>query len=522
MQKAAARAAFSWTIDSTRVNIGANRAASTFPEANMWNKCISVIALVAALTWIVRAQDAASVIGRASAAIGADRLRTVQYSATGFDFALGQAYNPSAAWPKFIDKSYTRAIDFQVPASRVERVRLQGENPPRGGGQQPIRGEQPQTQIIVVGANTPWVQQLEIWMMPHGFLRAAAANKASVTAQTLNGRRYNVVSFTGQNNAQVNGYINDQDLIERVETRIDNAALGDMLFEAVYSDYKDFGGVKFPTRMVQRQGGYPILDLTISDVQPNAPVTIQAPQGRGGAPAGAAGGAQTGGTPSEKLADGVYLILGGYASVAVDFKDYIVVIEGPQSEERANAIITEAKRLIPNKPIRYVVNTHHHFDHSSGLRAFVAEGATVVTHQVNRPYYEKLFSAPHTLNPDRLAQSPRKPAFETMTEKKVLTDGNRVVELHHLQGSGHNEGLIVAYLPKERILIEADAYNPPADLNAPMPAPPSPYTMNLMANIERLKLDPERIIAVHYPADGRIVTTAELRKAIGQRTPSSR
>ena len=237
---------------------------------------------------------------------------------------------------------------------------------------------------------------------------------------------------------------------------IDNPILGDMPFEAVYSDYKDFAGVKFPTRIVQRQGGHPIFDLTVADVQPNAPVTIQPPQGRGGAPAaaggGAAGGAQANAAPSEKLADGVYLILGGYASVAVEFKDHLAIVESGQSEARGEAVIAEAKRLVPNKPIRYVVNTHHHFDHSSGLRPLVAEGATVVTHQINKSFYERVFTAPRTLNPDRLARSPRKPTFETMTDRKVLTDGNQTLELHHLRGSGHNEGIIVAYLPKERIL----------------------------------------------------------------------
>ena len=122
------------------------------------------------------AQDAATVIGGASKALGVDTLKTVQYSATGFDFALGQAPNPSSPWPKFINKSYTRAVDFEKGASKVDRVRVQGENPPHGGGQQPIVGEQPQSQIIVVNASTPWAQELEIVMLPHGFLRAAAAN----------------------------------------------------------------------------------------------------------------------------------------------------------------------------------------------------------------------------------------------------------------------------------------------------------------------------------------------------------
>ena len=476
------------------------------------------IATFSVLPGVAAAQDAKAVLGDASNAMGVATLNTVEFSATGLDFVFGQAYNPSSPWPRFINKSYTRTIDFRIPASKVDRVRLQGENPPRGGGQQPVIGEQPQSQTIIVTANTPWVQQLEIWMMPHGFIRAATANNATVKAQSLNGKRYQVVTFTGQNKAQVNGYINDQHLVERVETLIDTAYLGDTLFEALYSDYKDVGGVKFPMKIVQRQGGFPIFDLNVTEVKPNAAVSIQAPQGRGGAPAGTtpAGGAAAAPVPTEKLADGIYLILGGYASVAVDFKDYIVVIEGPQSEQRATQIIDAAKRLIPGKPIRYVVNTHHHFDHSSGLRTFVAEGATVVTHEVNKPYYEKLFALPHTLAPDRLQQEKRAPTFETMTEKKVLTDGNRIIELHHLRGSGHNEGLIVAYFPKEKILVEADAFNPPPQ--PPTAAPPSisPYTANLAEHIDRLKLDVQRIIPIHYPADNRNVGPGELMKMVGR------
>ena len=303
---------------------------------------------------LAAAQDAKTVIAAASKAMGADTLNTIEFSGSGADFAVGQAYNGNSPWPKFIDKTYTRQIDFRVPSSKLDRIRMQGENPPRGGGQQPVRGEQPQNQTIVVNANTPWVQQLEIWMMPQGFLRAAAAagSGVSVKSQTVGGKKYTVVSFQGQNKAAVNGYINDQNMVERVETWIDNPVLGDMPFESAYSDYKDFGGVKFPMHIVQRQGGFPILDLTVSDVKPNAPVTIQAQGRAGGAPAAAAPASPTPGAPSEKLADGVYLILGGYASLAVDFKDYIVVIEGATNDERANAVIAEAKRLIPNKPIR--------------------------------------------------------------------------------------------------------------------------------------------------------------------------
>src|SRR5262244_3683460 len=298
----------------------------------MTKRCIAALAAGMLLSCTALAQDAKTVIDSASKAMGS--LKSVEYSGSGFDFAIGQNVNPTQPWPKFIDKTYKRTMNFETPAFRMERVRMQGENPPRGGGQQPVVGEQNQNQTTVVSANTPWVQQLELWMMPHGFLQAAAKNNATLATRTIGGKKYSVLTFTGQNKAKVNGYISDQNMVERVETWIDNAMLGDMLFDSTYTDYKDFSGVKFPTKIVQKQGDYPILDLTITDVKTNVPVNIQAPPPQ--APAAAA-------ATSEKLGEGVYLILGGYAALAVDFKDYIVVIEGPQSEERASAIISKTK-----------------------------------------------------------------------------------------------------------------------------------------------------------------------------------
>jgi glyoxylase-like metal-dependent hydrolase (beta-lactamase superfamily II) len=478
----------------------------------MQKTLLAGLAVAAVLVGSPSAQDAKAVVANASQAMGVSTLKTVQYSATGLDFALGQAPNPSSPWPKFINKSYSRTIDFEAPASRVERVRMQGENPPRGGGQQPIVGEQPVNQTIIVRADTPWVQQLEIVMMPHGFLRAAAAKNATVEAKTVGGKKFNVVTFTGDNKAKVNGYINDRNLVERVETWIDNAFFGDMAFEAIYSDYKDVGGAQFPMHIVQKQGGYPIFDLNVTDVKPNAPAAIQAPQGRGAAPAAAAAAATT---TSEPLGDGVYLILGGYAAIAIDMKDHILILETGQSEARGQAVIAEAKRLIPNKPVKYVVNTHSHVDHSSGLRAAVSEGATILTSQMNKPYLEKILAQPHTLNPDKAQQNGKKPIVEAVGEKKVLTDGVHTVELYHMQNFGHHDAMLLAYLPKEKVLLEADGYNPQAATATP-PSPASPFTLSLVDNIRRLKLDVQRIVPVHLPPDNRVVTMAELTKWVGR------
>jgi glyoxylase-like metal-dependent hydrolase (beta-lactamase superfamily II) len=480
--------------------------------AKKWIIALSLVTLVswAAFSW-ARAGDAKDVISSASKALGADNLKTIEFSGSGADFVLGQAANPNVPWPRFNDKTYTRVIDLEAPASRLQRIRTQGENPPRGGGQQPVVGEQNQTQVIAAGSPQAATLQDELMMtVPYSFLRAAAkAPDATVKSQSMGGKKYTVVSFTAMNKAPARGYINEQNMLEKVETKIDNTVLGDIPYEATFADYKDFGGVKFPTHIVQKQGGYPVLDLMVTDVKPNAPANIT-----GGPPPAAPPPAAT----SEKLGDGMYLILGGYAAIAADFKDYIVVVEGPQNDQRAEAIIAEAKRLIPNKPIRYVVNTHQHFDHAGGLRAFVAEGATVITHQINKPYYEKVWANPHTLVPDKLAQNPKKPKFETVAEKKILTDGTHTIELYHLTDFGHNDGMLIAYLPKEKVLLEADGFNPPPQAATRPPAAISPYTASLAANIQRLNLDVQRIIPVHYPADNRKVPVAELQVAVGKGT----
>ena len=221
----------------------------------------------------------------------------------------------------------------------------------------------------------------------------------------------------------------------------------------------------------------------------------------------------------DDLGGGFWLVTGGYGSVVANFKNYIVIIEGPQNEMRAEQIITEAKKLVPNKPIKYVINTHTHFDHSGGLRRFVAEGATIITNERNKGYYEMLFANPHTITPDKLSQmNPQpKPKIEYVGEKKVLTDGEHTIELYHVLNSMHSDNMMMAYLPKQKVLIEADEFNV---LN-PIPTAPVPnpnmYQVNLLANIERLHLHVNPIIPIHLsnPQERR-VSLQELKFAAGK------
>jgi glyoxylase-like metal-dependent hydrolase (beta-lactamase superfamily II) len=210
-------------------------------------------------------------------------------------------------------------------------------------------------------------------------------------------------------------------------------------------------------------------------------------------------------------ADGVFYITGGtHHSVAIEMKDHVIVVEAPLNDERALAVLAEVRTVIPNKPIRYVVVSHQHFDHSGGVRAAAGEGITLVTHEASKAFFERVITLPATVNPDHLAKSGKKAMVEGVRDRRVLSDGTRTVEIHHIAGSLHADDLLMVYLPKEKILIEADAYTPPAPNVAPM-TPPNPFTVNLVANITKQGLAVDQILPLH----GRIVPVAELLKAAG-------
>ena len=310
-----------------------------------------------------------------------------------------------------------------------------------------------------------------------------------------------IVSFTA-GKFKINGTIDNQNMVTRTETWIANPVLGDMPVETTYSGYKDFNGVKFPTMIVQKQGGYPVLDLAVTSVQPNVSLNLPVPEA-----------ARTTSLPpvtvtSQKLADGVWFLAGGsHNSVLVEYPNYLVMIEAPLDEARSMAVIAEAKTLAPNKPIKYLINTHHHFDHSGGMRAYVAEGATIITNEMNKDYYEQVWKIPRTLEPDRLAQNPKKPTFLTVKEKYTLADGGRSLEIYPLEGDTHNAGLMMVYMPKERVLVEADDFSWPAGTRAG----PRYHgnNVNLYRNIQRLKLDVNTIAPIH----GSVAPLSELQRA---------
>ena len=423
-------------------------------------KKLSVALLLSFAVTQVAGQDASAVLRRASAAIGADDVKTLRYTGSGTGYTFGQAFKPGGAWPKVNYPSFTRTFDYQNSAMSEDAVRNRAE--PQGGGGYPIAGDA--RAVVFASGKYAWnmagplpvprqgalEERLhELWTTPHGVIKAALANAGRVDGSTI------TFSIAGR---AIKASLNEQNLVEKVSFLSSSEVVGDYPIEISYSDYADFGGVKFPRRIVQTDDGHPTLEINISAVRPNAAVALAVPANVQNAPP----------PPPltvavEKLADGVwYLSTPNARSWLVEFNDHIVLVEGMTGEARSLAINAEIAKLVPNKPLRYVINTHAHYDHAGWLRTYVAQGVTVVTHELNKPFLEKAWARPRTIAPDQLSKSPKAALFETVSDKKVMTDGTQTIELYHMKGTSHNVGNMIVYMPRHGLVYWGDGYNPPA------------------------------------------------------------
>jgi glyoxylase-like metal-dependent hydrolase (beta-lactamase superfamily II) len=450
--------------------------------------------------------------------MGGNQLTSIRYSGDGTGFTFGQAYLPGTAWPKITVHSLTRSVDYATNSMRDEIVFSRAE--PRGGGGYPLTGQQRNDQYLSgeyawnvspTGPASVTSRSLidrahQLWITPHGVIKAALKEKARLSWIKENGRPIAVVSFSQPGRFSSKAFLNNQYLVERVESRFPDQVLGEVSSVTEYRGYQPFGPVQFPTQVKQTIGGHPVLELSVKEVTANAPVAFEVPE-----PVRAA----TERVTTEKVADGVWFIGGGsHNSVAIERSDHVLLVEAPLSDARAVPVMRQVKELVPGKPIRYVINTHAHFDHAGGVRAAVAEGATIVTQAANQKYFDRAFSTPARISPDALAKSGKKARFLTVADKLDLDDATRTVQVQRIEGGVHSGSFLLVYLPKERLLVEADAFTPGPPDAAPPPVP-NANNLNLIENIERLKLSVDRILPLH----GRVVPLGELYRVAG-RTPT--
>ena len=346
--------------------------------------------------------------------------------------------------------------------------------------------------------------------------RARAETLRSLGDETLDGKRSRVITFADSDGTQIGLYFDaDSGLLTRFDTMADNAVLGDAVTEILLSDYRDVpvgsGRVRLPARMITKVDGEVTLDLKYSVIEANT----GAPDEAFAAPADAQTipAAPTGAVTVTKLGENAYLLGGGsHHSLAVVFDDHVVVVEAPLNEERSLAVMAKIAETVPGKPIKYVVPTHYHFDHSGGLRTYIAKGVTVVTTPGNKAFVERLAVASHTIRPDSLSREPRRPIIETFTGKRVFSDGTHTLEVIDVGPSPHVAESVIAYLPAEKTVFVADLFTIP--VQGPFP-PVNPALVHFSDKLEALAVD------TIVPAHGRIGTMEDLKAALAVKMPQN-
>ena len=521
---------------------------------------IQLLALTALLANPLCAQELAPgyidpypVLQAASAAIGEDRLRCVSISGTAYSGMVGQQRlnGYEVDWPRGEPlRNYTRLIDWQNVGMLETFDREPGNNPASwkyGLGWQGGTAIQQQTrQEFMLNGNYAWHKdgedgapvaasqqdserwQLDMWLTPHGFLKAARLPGANPRATwrwelgemgrdgaTVNPEKVTIVSIDLLGKYRVDATINSQNLLQRIHTWVPDPVLGDTNYEHEFAnaDYIDIGnGIRFPTIWHHHTGwddnyqaqsinaGHNAFGGNQSDIRANVcPGELPVPPSVSNAEF-----VET--VEVNELAAGVYLLGGSsHNSVAVEFADYIAVVEAPLNERRNLAVIDRIVELIPGKPIRFLINTHQHHDHIGGLRTYMHIGATIITHWKNYDFYNKdvLNYAPRTLDPDMVSLWPPTELaegyqYETVRENYVLTDGNRNLNISYVHPLNHVEGMLVAYLPEERLLIEADLFDGPSPVNRnALSITPNQSHRSLYNHVQRLGLEVDTLVPIH-------------------------
>jgi len=486
-------------------------------------KPTSWLALLAAATFGACAQPTPErqIINDAAAALGGSEriqaVKTLAIEGEGTNGNLGQDMRPDLASQTFTVAGYRRLVDVAAGRARVEQTRTPNFTF--------FQGPAPQKQVQGIDGNVGYNvaangnatrvtnavvndRRAEIYRHPLTIVRAALDPAAKLTNPRTH-ENQSVVDITTADGLTFTLAIDSTTkLPTRVVSMGDNTNLGDVAVETSFADYQEVNGLQLPAHLTTKTDKY-----TTADIR----VTKQAVDGEVGdlaAPEAAASAAPITGPPPanvavEEVAKGIWFLAGqSHHSVLVEFRDHLTLFEAPQNDTRALAVIAKARELRPAKPLTHVVNSHHHFDHSGGIRAAVSEGLTVITSKGNAPFYEEAVGRPHTIAPDALARNPKPLKLETVDGEMVLKDDTMTVNLYQITDSPHAKTLLMTYFPRERLLVEADMYTP---------APVAPFAAALLENVKKRNLRVDRILPTH----GKIVLFSELVKAVPTTSSSS-
>ena len=446
------------------------------------------------------------------------KIDDVSVKFSGINYARNQSHSPDTAYFKGTIDGWL-LLDSKSNRMKIEQASTSPGFKFQGG--QIMKGEKGLALDLTAKTATPFtnangIANISRARFPHILLLTAldrAATLRSLGQDDFNGKKQNVITFATSDGTQFTMYFDAAtNLLTKLENLDTDSTAGDVTQEFIFPGYASAGALKFPTGRTVRRGGDVTQEVKISDVQVNthpAETTFERPQGFADLPANNP-------TPTPtvtELAKDVYLVqdaANGYNVMFVAMNDHVVVFEAPLNDGTSKRVMAKIKETVPNKPIKQVVVTHFHDDHSGGVRTYLAEGVTLVTTPGNKNYFEKMAKAVRTIAPDALSWSPRPASIEVVENmKKVLTDGQHTVELYDIGAGPHTKEMLIAYLPKEKIVFQGDLLNLPP-FGTTIVTPGNETTVHFAKRIQELGLAVDKIVAVH----GRTATTTELQAAL--------
>jgi glyoxylase-like metal-dependent hydrolase (beta-lactamase superfamily II) len=346
-----------------------------------------------------------------------------------------------------------------------------------------------------------------------------AATLRYVGEEEINGKKQKVISVIRPDNQQLSlSFDAETSLLTKYGYLYADPIVGDSEIAQTYSGYKSVGKLKLPSGRILFNSGAPIQEVEYTELTINTKPAATVFAGPDGFEKLSAPPATPAPPAVSKIGNDVYIIQGlnggTHNSLFVAFNDYVLVIEAPEQIIFGNTstqAIKMIKETVPGKPIKYLVLTHHHSDHAGGFRQYVAEGATIVTTAGNKKFFEQTATAGSSLLPKLGTRAPMIEVLEN--KKRVYQDSNHVVELYDIGPNPHANEMIVAYLPKEKIMFQGDLLNPAANGSIPIA---QDTTLSFSEKLQQLGLDVQKIYGVH----GRATTPDELRTSVEKRKGS--
>lgn len=438
---------------------------------------------------------------------------------SGSTWARNQSVRVEQPWDK-VTRDETLFADF-----RRNRFIFENRDPAPGGfvfgakvvikdGQVFASNDRDRLVQQINPANLPAITLNYVRRVPHLLLALALEQRAPTLRyegeETFEGRTHHVVLFAAANGALLNLFFDAKtNLLSKYEQMVSDGTDGDVVQETIFNGYHAVNNVLVPAGRQTRRGGDLIEDVKYDEVRFNtkpADAAFAKPEGFEEQPFPAPPPP----TRETKLAEGVYLFESAANSLVVEFDTYVLVVEPYGGGRGPKPTINKARELFPGKPVKYVVVTHYHDDHSGGLRSYIANDVTVVTTPANRKFFERMAAGSFTLNPDDQTRAPRKPVFNFVTDRRLtLTDGKQTVEVIDIGPSPHAEEMLVVYLPKEKLVFQGDLVNLPLS-GKYLPSTVNDTTLHFYDWVTKSGLDVQRIAAVHGPS----TTLADLREAV--------